>query len=45
MADNDNNGGCNIWLIIIIIALVTLCDRVDKLEHKNDPNVTIEIPK
>jgi hypothetical protein len=48
MEEPKDGGGCSgttIIIFILIFILIDLCDRVDTLEHKNDKNVTIEIPK
>jgi hypothetical protein len=41
---NDNDSGCNIWVFIILIILAVMCERLDTLEHKVNPEPKIEIP-
>jgi hypothetical protein len=36
MADDNDSGGCSIWVFIILIALAIMCDRLDNLEKKID---------
>jgi hypothetical protein len=44
MTNDNDNSGCNIWVIIILIILAVMCERLDTLEHKVNPEPNIEIP-
>lgn len=44
MAQSENNSSGNgLWILIILIILISMCERLDKLEQQNKSIVTTSI--